>query len=250
MAFTLKEILGSWLMPLPLSLTLLVVGCLALWWRRPRAGRWLVTAGVLLLGLSSLQLAQIHLLQPLENHYPKWRGATGQTLDYIVVMGAAHADAPRLPLSNRLNTAAIYRLVEAISVYRTQPGSKLVLSGGGTQPETKAEIMARVAQQLGVPERDMILQVGSNDTEEEVALLKQIVGDAPFAVVTSAVHLPRAMALFERSGLHPLPIPTHFLMRDQPGFLGWPSADNLVATEFAVHEYIGDLWLRLKGLFD
>ena len=236
-------------MPLPLALTLLIVGCVALWGRRPKAGRWLVTIGVLVLGLSSLELAQISLLFPLETRYAKWQGDARDKLAYVVVMGASHADLPRLPLSNRPNTAALYRLVEAISVYRTQPGCKLILSGGGTQPETKAEIMARVARQLGVPERDMILQVGSSDTEEEVALLKPIVGDAHFAVVTSAVHLPRTMELFERAGMRPMPIPTHFLERDEPGLLGWPRAENLVGTEFAMHEYIGQLWLWLKGLF-
>jgi len=248
-AFTLKEILGSWLMPLPLALTLLVVGCVGLWWRYPRSGRWLVTIGALVLGLSSLEIAQTSLLYPLETRYPKWQPEAGQHFAYVVVMGAAHADLPRLPLSNRLNEAAVYRLVEAISVYRSQPGAKLILSGGGTQPETKAEIMWRVARQLGVPEQDMILQIGSHDTEEEVGLLKPIIGAAPFAVVTSAVHMPRTMELFEHAGLHPLPVPTHFLERDEPYYLGWPRSENLVGSEFAMHEYLGQLWLRLKALF-
>lgn len=249
MAFTLKEIIGSWLMPLPLALTLLIAGCVALWWRRHRAGRWLVTIGALILGLASLEIAQTSLLYPLETRYPKWQGGPlEQRVDYVVVMGAAHADLPRLPLSNRLNAAAVYRLVEAISLYRTQSGSKLILSGGGSQPETKAEIMGRVARQLGVPEQDMILQIGSEDTEEEVGLLKSLIGHAPFAVVTSAVHMPRTMELFEHSDMHPVPVPTHFLERDEPYYLGWPRAENLVGSEFAMHEYLGQLWLRLKGL--
>jgi uncharacterized SAM-binding protein YcdF (DUF218 family) len=38
--------------------------------------------------------------------------------------------------------------------------------------------------------------------------VKQAIGDAPFLLVTSASHLPRAMIFFQR-GLHPLPAPAN-----------------------------------------
>ncbi len=45
------------------------------------------------------------------------------------------------------------------------------------------------------------------DTEEEAAAVKQAIGDAPFLLVTSASHLPRAMIFFQQEGLNPLPAP-------------------------------------------
>lgn len=38
------------------------------------------------------------------------------------------------------------------------------------------------------------------DTEEEAAAVKQAIGDAPFLLVTSTSHLPRAMIFFSRKG--------------------------------------------------
>ncbi len=40
----------------------------------------------------------------------------------------------------------------------------------------------------------------AKDTEEEAAAVKQAIGDAPFLLVTSASHLPRAMIFFSRKG--------------------------------------------------
>jgi uncharacterized SAM-binding protein YcdF (DUF218 family) len=244
----IKDVLSYWLMPLPLAVTLLALGIVFLWGRHPRRGRALVTLGLLLIVLASLGRVTNALVVPLEDEYPKWQGPI-PGLTYVVIMGAAHADNPRIPLTNRPNPAALYRLVEGIALYRAHPGSKLIVSGGGGQPETKAEIMARVAHVLGVPRRDLILQVASGDTAEEVALLRDIVGDARFAVVTTAVHMPRTMALFARLGMHPVPVPTHFLEINAPGWFDPPNADNLVASGFAVHEYLGLAWLRIKTWF-
>lgn len=245
----IKAVLGYWLMPLPLALTLLLLGVLLLWWGRLGWGRIAVTVGALIIGAASFDHVSNALLIPLEQQYPKWQGGSIPGLAYVVVMGAAHADNPRIPLTDRPNPAALYRLVQGIALYRSQPGARLVVSGGGSQSETKAEIMGRVAQALGVPERDIILQVASDDTEQEVVYLKDIVDSARFAVVTSAVHMPRTMALFASVGLHPVPVPTHFLEINAPGWADPPNVDNLEGSEFAVHEYLGLAWLRIRQWF-
>lgn len=74
-----------------------------------------------------------------------------------------------------------------------------------TNPVSTAEAGARVAESLGVPRSAIITLDSPKDTEEEAAAVKQAIGDAPFLLVTSASHLPRAMIFFERVGLHPLP---------------------------------------------
>ena len=75
------------------------------------------------------------------------------------------------------------------------PGSKLIFTGGVSKTNTvsTAEVGARVAQSLGVPHEQIITLDLPKDTEEEAAAVKQAIGDAPFLLVTSASHLPRAM---------------------------------------------------------
>ncbi len=250
--FALKKIIGVWLMPLPFSVVLLSVGCGCLWLKRECGARWLITIGLGVLIISSCTAISDLALLPIEERYPKWQGTT-EKIDYIVVMGAGQEDAPRLPLTNRPNTAAVYRLLEGISIYRANPGSKLVLSGGGVR-ESHAMLMAQVATRIGVPAGDIVLQTVSRDTEEEVGLLKPIVGAHRFAVVTSAAHMPRTITLFNAVGLNPIPAPTHFLDRDNP-HPNWrdfalPNTDSLARSEFAVHEYLGLWWLKLKSCFE
>lgn len=69
-----------------------------------------------------------------------------------------------------------------------------------TNTVSTAEVGARVAQSLGVPREQIITLDLPKDTEEEAAAVKQAIGDAPFLLVTSASHLPRAMIFFSRKG--------------------------------------------------
>jgi uncharacterized SAM-binding protein YcdF (DUF218 family) len=246
MGFALKKIVSACLMPLSLIALLLLIGCCCLWFKRYRGARWFVGGGVFLLLFTSCTAVSDLSLLPLEERYPKWDGRSSD-LALVVVMGASQSDAPRLPQTNRPNTAAVYRLLEAIAVYRTNPGSKLLLSGG----EDHVPLMARVASAIGIPVRDLVLQARSHDTEDEVALLAPMVAGQRFAVVTSAAHLPRTMQLFRAAGLDPQPVPAHFLDRENPHpnwrDYGLPNTDSLARTEFAMHEYLGLAWLQIKN---
>jgi uncharacterized SAM-binding protein YcdF (DUF218 family) len=248
----LKKFLSAWLMPLPLSVIFIGIGCIFLWFHRERIARWLITLGLGVLVISSCTAISDLLLLPLEERYPKWQHSATK-VDYVVVMGAGQGEAPRLPLTNRPNTAAVYRLLEGVAIYRANPGSRLVLSGGG-ENESHAILMEQVATRIGVPAEDILLQTLSRDTEEEVGLLKPIVGEHSFAVVTSAAHMPRTILLFNAAGLYPLPAPTHFLDRNNP-HPNWrdfmlPDTESLARAEFAVHEYLGLLWVKIKSFFN
>lgn len=244
--FVLKKIIGAWLMPLPLSVLLITIGCIFVWRKRERIGRWFVTSGLIVLIICSCTAVSDLALLPLEERYPKWDGQPNQS-EFVVVMGASQSDAPRLPTTNRPNSAAIYRLLEGIAIYRVNPGCKLIISGG---PENTM-ILARVADSIGIPARDLILQANSHDTEEEVGLLKPLVQGHRFTVVTSAAHMPRTITLFQAAGLNPIPAPTHFLDRNNP-HPNWrdfilPDTESLARAEFAVHEYLGLWWLKIKN---
>jgi uncharacterized SAM-binding protein YcdF (DUF218 family) len=94
---------------------------------------------------------------------------------------------------------------------------------------------------------------GATCTQEEAELIREIVGTAPFVLVTSDYHMPRAMMLFKALGMNPIPAPsgqcgrTEGESRFSPGRL-FPNAANLVTADVAVHEYLGILWTRLQRL--
>lgn len=72
--------------------------------------------------------------------------------------------------------------------------------GGENEPRQHGGSRGEVAESLGVPRSDIIVLDRPKDTEEEALAVKRAIGDAPFLLVTSASHLPRAMIFFRHAG--------------------------------------------------
>ncbi|MEE9555831.1 MAG: ElyC/SanA/YdcF family protein, partial [Candidatus Adiutricales bacterium] len=88
-------------------------------------------------------------------------------------------------------------------------------------------------------------------TKDQARIIKKIVGSERVILVTSASHMPRSMALFEKQGMRPIPAPTNFLAvkrsekRKLKDFL--PTAGAAFKTERAFHEYLGLAWAKIRG---
>jgi uncharacterized SAM-binding protein YcdF (DUF218 family) len=98
----------------------------------------------------------------------------------------------------------------------------------------------------------MVLESQSRDTIDEVRALHATLGQERFVLVTSATHLPRAMAMFEKAGMNPIPAPTDYLNADESADVGRlfaliPRAGAAGTIERALHEYLGLFWARLRG---
>lgn len=261
MFFWLKKFITFWLMPLPLCLVLLIAGLFLLRSpRRNRAGRALLVAGTLLLLLLSNKAVSAWLVRPLESAYPAIPAlATGAPLSpqlaecrFVAVLGGGHGDTAGLSAVNKLSSSARGRLMEALRVLRALPAdTKLIVSGGGESGKPPhAVVLAEAAVSLGVEPARIIRLDTPRDTEDEAQELRRIVGESPFALVTSAWHMPRAAALMRHAGLHPLPCPADYAARPSEGFrLGdytWDS-ESLERSTKAVYERLGYLWLKLRG---
>ncbi|MEW6593315.1 MAG: envelope biogenesis factor ElyC [Thermodesulfobacteriota bacterium] len=250
--FVAKKIITLLLMPLPLCLILGLAGLALLWFsRRQHAGKALVAAALfLLLGASSPWVAN-RLVGSLERHHPPI--LTRQPgVKYIVVLGGGHVSEQGLPPTSRLTGSSLARLVEGIRLHRLHPGSKMLLSGGPVfDPVAEAVTMRAVALGLGVPARDIVIEDASRDTAEQAAQLAPLLRNTPFLLVTSASHLPRAMALFRGQGLTPTAAPTDYRVkhgeRSGPGHY-FPSAGSLGRTGSATHEYLGLAWSKVRSL--
>lgn len=251
MLFTLKKYIGGMMLPLPLLLLLIALGLLLVWFSRfQKSGKIIITTGWLALLLLSLQPVADGLLRPIEDKYPTWQG--NQKVEYIVVLGGGYTWDPKWAPSSNLINNSLPRLNEGIRLWLANPGSKMIFTGAAakTNPVSTAEAGARVAQSLGVPRSDIITLDSPKDTEEEATAVKHAIGDAPFLLVTSASHLPRAMIFFENAGLHPLPAPANQLAIDAP-LNPWermiPSPAWLMHSDRVGYETLGRIWQWLKG---
>lgn len=241
----LKKMVSYFLLPFPLGLLLVVAGLLLLWLTaRQKTGRALSTAGAAVLLLSSWYPTSQWLLSSLHRR-PGLTDPAATNARWVVVLGAGYETRATVPVTSRLSSATLERLIEGIRVYRQLPGAKLIMSGRGYgSAPTEAAVMQLAAEALGVPAGDILQEGESDDTPDEARLIRPMVGADRIVLVTSAVHMERSVRLFEKQGMTVVPAPAGF-WPDRVDLL--PSSERLVLIEGAQHEELGLLWARLHG---
>lgn len=250
--FVLKSLAGAWLLPLPVAFIALVSGWLLRRNGRVRAGGALVAAAMALVFIPALGPVADLLVRPLEKRYPAVleTSTLRHMPQYVAVLASGYRPRPSLPVTAALDATSVVRLSEGIRLLRQLPsGSQLILSGGPQKHEPPiARGYALAAASLGVPATSIITLEEPVDTGMEVRAIHARVGSAPVLVVSSAVHMPRVMALAARDGLNAIAAPTDYL--SDPDVHGLrlgsvPSGTALRKSEAALHEYLGLLALSL-----
>jgi uncharacterized SAM-binding protein YcdF (DUF218 family) len=131
-------------------------------------------------------------------------------------------------------------------------GLPLVVTGGAIEPGGTP--LATLASQILADEygiRPLVAEADSDTTWENAhftARLLERQGIRSIALVTSAFHMPRTRYSFERAGLQVLGAPTGFYGDDEgaASLSDWlPSANAMLVSSYAVHEYIGQVWYLL-----
>ncbi len=252
--FLLKKLIAPLLFPIPIILGLLLIGLVQMWRSRgagrPKGRAWVVGAVALMVVFSFRPLPTMIMLD-IERQYPPVVTPADSSIAWIVVLAAGATDDPALATPHRLSQSSLVRLVEGIRLLRQLPSAKLVLSGGAPfSSVTAASIMHSLALELGVPDSVIVTEDQSLDTKDQALAIADILHDDPFLLVTSAMHVPRSMGLFEYQGLAPIAAPTDHLARQpttfHPGAL-YPSSLNIRTARLVWREYLGLMWAKLRG---
>jgi uncharacterized SAM-binding protein YcdF (DUF218 family) len=249
----LKKMVAPLLFPLPFCFLLVGIGLILLWFtRRQTMGKALATFGFALLALLSYGWLQGPLLRSLEHTIPPPVEGALSAAKWIVVLGGGSSPDPDLPTTSRANSFTLARLVEGIHLQRQIPGARLLLSGAAVlNSGSDAQAMAAIAGALGVPAERIVLDEQSPDTESQTVNVGRIVKGDAFVLVTSASHMPRAVALFTKAGLRPVPAPAHYLTtRAAHGFVVpdlYPTVGGLLTAQIVENEYLGYAWSFLRG---
>jgi len=251
--FLLKKITGLILSPLTVCVVLLVSGLfLLLFTRRQKTGKFTVTLGVVFLLLMSYDALPDRALGTLERRYTPLKEIDSiSDVKWIVVLGGGHITDPNLPADSRLSGESLSRVVEGVIIHKRLPESRMILSGGNIfDPVPESKSMAELAIILGIDKDDIHEEPAGLDTEDQAILIKKIVGKDKFILVTSAFHMPRSMALFQKQGMHPIPSPSGYRVKNRKEvdpLMFFPDSGGIEKMEFAVHEYLGMLWAKLRG---
>jgi uncharacterized SAM-binding protein YcdF (DUF218 family) len=230
--------------------------------RYPRWQRISFGGALLILWISGNAWVPSMLMRSLE-----WRYLPRETYpqcEVIVVLGGTTQSAlyPR-PIVEI--GASGGRLLYAAHLYHEDVAPNLLLTSGyidwmGNR-NAPANDMAEILQMLNVPEEVLWFETKSRNTYENALFSRQILAEKGIdriILVTSALHMPRAAALFEKQGFEVIPAPADFNMTQSDWERLWepdpatqlfnflPSASNIGTTTVAVKEYLGILiyWLR------
>ncbi len=259
----LSGILPRLLLPLPLACMLLGLGLLR---RAPgRALRAALFAALALLWLGGTRLVSEPLGRSLE-----WRYLPPADLpaaDRIVVLGAA--TEPRVAPRREVGLGeGADRLLHAARLWRAGKAPGVLLCGGrapgAAGAESEAADMAQVLELLGVPAAAIQQESRSRNTYENALEARRLLepqGVRRILLVTSALHMPRAVGLFRHQGFEVIPAPADIRMLDPRAraeaplltrITSWviPDAETLAYTTRALHEYMGIAAYRVMGRLD
>lgn len=171
---------------------------------------------------------------------------------WIVVLGGGHYEALDLTVNNLLSGASIKRLVEGVRLLRALPNARLLLSGGGeTKLNSDALLLAELSRWFYVSADKISLEAESLTTQEQARALGTYVGKEPFYLVTSAIHMPRAIFLCQQQGLNPIAAPTDFTFfwnDSNNAKIYIPNVYNFYYFNIAMHELLGRCWAKLNYL--
>jgi uncharacterized SAM-binding protein YcdF (DUF218 family) len=254
----LSKLLPVFIYPLGLTCLFLLLA-LVQWRRRPMLVKRLVIAALITLILSSNPWISEAFVRSLERQNIP---ITLPNAEAIVVLGGGikPATAPRPWLD--LNEAGD-RIMYGAKLFREGKAPLIILSGGrvawreGGRPESTD--MAEILTLWGVPKAAILEDPTSLNTYENAVNVKRILDRQNIRrvlLVTSALHMPRSMMIFQKQGIQAIPAPTDFLVPDpSPG--DWqlealilklfPDARALERLTDVLKEYLGLVIYRLQG---
>ena len=222
---------------------------LLLWlWAVVRKKRRLKIAAIVLLVLWVLVVGVSPLpyiwAENLENKYPTLPTAEVPEKPCIVILGSGKSSDPDVSAFDQLYSTQLFRLVEGYRLYSHADEARVVLSGNeGSSRIPQAEVVAKAALLLGISATDTILLTKSFDTESEARYLRDRFPElSEIVLVTSALHMQRAVYWFETFGFHVIPAPTDHQVKVDPdspsSFWGW-NTQKISLTNKLLHEYAG-----------
>ncbi len=234
---------------------LLLVSIYVILEKRKGRRRLLLFLAIFLYYVSSTPFLPYILLKQLEKNYlapPKERI---KDLKMVVVLTGRIYGNPHLDLEERFSRETLVRVLKALKFKKEYPDKEIIFVGGSYEDkEGKGATYVKIlAENFNFQVKAIDAPLDTLTTAKilkEYFLQKEKNSSIPFLLLTSAYHLPRAMYLFKKENLIPIPYPTNYLSElCKPTFSFWeffPNELYLGFTNRAVHEYLALSFYKIK----
>lgn len=232
----LFKILQEFLLPSTFIFVLILIG-FYFWRFKKKSGTIIIIVSILLYYILSITPIADLILSPLESQHQLIKSSELDKADKIVLLlGKGEANT--------------LRASEVIRISNIKSQKVRIIISGTSALKTESNISKDIKRYLigqGIPSENTILDNQSRNTFESAKNIKEMMGQEPFFLVTSAYHMPRSIEAFQKMGTNPIPAPTDFKTEKDYNILDFfPKSNNLQKSDLAFHEYFGILFYRLR----
>ena len=251
----LSKIVPMALLPEGLVALALIGASLGLLFGASRLASVFAAAALIIFWGSATPVVANWLTGTLERQHAPDPAALPRAEIAIVLGGGVGAPVPPRQMPELFDAAD--RVWYAAHLYRSGHVKRIIAVGGQLPweeaPRPEGEVMRDMLVTLGVPVEAIEIGTGSRNTYENAREARTIMRGPPFGpvlLVTSATHMPRALAVFRAGGIPADPAPCDFRSNSDrtSTILDWlPQAGAFAATSSAVREWIGYYAYRWRG---
>ena len=254
MFFILSKTLGYITLPSNLLTLIGLSGIALLFTRFVGAGRRLLVASVILIVAIGVLPVGTALILPLEERFPPWNPAQGAPTGIIVLGGVINADRSAARGQISLDESA-ERVTAAVELARKYSSVRIVFAGGNANLFTgpsEASYAVLFFESLGVPRDRITIETQSRNTAENAVFTKRLIAPKPgerWLLVTSALHMPRAIGAFRQAGFPVEAFPVDYQTDGWEDLWGLPGSlmGGIRGLDIAVHEWLGLLAYWITG---
>jgi len=241
----------------PLSICLfgtILTGLVVYWKRKVAIGLMILCMGIL--WFASMPAMSWYVWRAMEGEFPPVPVAQAPEADAIVVLGGCIGikEPPRVEV-DLVNTSD--RVLHAFRLYCAGKAPIIIATGGvkpwlGTKTPESDGIYA-LLEEWGVPPSAIVREQGSLNTYENAIHTQKLMerlGLKKVLLVTSALHMKRALATFRGAGIDAIPSPTDYGALNSKKFTVLdflPDSESLAGITQAYKEYLGFLVYRWRG---
>jgi uncharacterized SAM-binding protein YcdF (DUF218 family) len=243
--------------PIGLIWVSMTISAIVLWRKKQRGVAFVCGLfGVFLYAIGALPIPEL-LMARLERPFVERTVANAEKADAVIVLGGMMNPSRHETFGFSLSPAAD-RLMTGIEILRQKKAGALIIGGGvmGRENRTsEGERLAEFVKTWNVTPGEVIGLAGCLNTHEEALRARQVTterGWTNLILVTSAYHMPRALATFSKAGLNVRAVACDFealpvLEGDVAGFRLVPIIDHVQNFTLYMHEVIGWYYYWLRG---